>query len=122
MDSARSVAEQWNAVVVLKGATTVVAAPDGACGNTTSPTWDSPISGSGDTLAGIIAGLAARGAPAEQAAAWGVVLHALAGESLVKTLRQAWIPRAGASRRDSRADVEVGISGSRAIRMPLTPK
>ncbi|MDQ3196274.1 MAG: hypothetical protein M3Q32_07875, partial [Pseudomonadota bacterium] len=40
------------------------------------------ISGSGDTLAGIIAGLAARGATLEQAGAWGVALHALAGEKL----------------------------------------
>jgi membrane fusion protein (multidrug efflux system) len=40
------------------------------------------ISGSGDTLAGIIAGLAARGASLEQAAAWGIALHASAGEQL----------------------------------------
>ena len=40
------------------------------------------ISGSGDVLAGLIAGLAARGAPLEQAAAWGVALHAMAGEQL----------------------------------------
>ena len=41
-------------------------------------------SGSGDTLAGIIGGLAARGAPLEQAAAWGVALHARAGEVLAE--------------------------------------
>jgi NAD(P)H-hydrate repair Nnr-like enzyme with NAD(P)H-hydrate dehydratase domain len=35
-------------------------------------------------LAGIIAGLIARGASLEQAAAWGVRLHALAGESLAE--------------------------------------
>jgi NAD(P)H-hydrate repair Nnr-like enzyme with NAD(P)H-hydrate dehydratase domain len=40
------------------------------------------VSGSGDTLAGIIAGLAARGAPLEQACVWGVALHARAGEHL----------------------------------------
>jgi NAD(P)H-hydrate repair Nnr-like enzyme with NAD(P)H-hydrate dehydratase domain len=39
-------------------------------------------SGSGDVLAGIIAGLAARGATLEQASCWGVALHALAGERL----------------------------------------
>lgn len=39
-------------------------------------------SGSGDVLAGIIAGLAARGATLAQAAGWGVVLHAQAGERL----------------------------------------
>jgi ADP-dependent NAD(P)H-hydrate dehydratase len=37
------------------------------------------VSGSGDTLAGIIVGLSARGATLAQAAAWGVVLHARAG-------------------------------------------
>ncbi|MGZ9076198.1 MAG: NAD(P)H-hydrate dehydratase, partial [Burkholderiaceae bacterium] len=40
------------------------------------------ISGSGDVLAGLIAGLASRGAPAAQAAVWGVALHARAGEQL----------------------------------------
>ena len=40
------------------------------------------VSGSGDVLAGIVAGLASRGASAEQAAVWGVALHALAGERL----------------------------------------
>jgi NAD(P)H-hydrate repair Nnr-like enzyme with NAD(P)H-hydrate dehydratase domain len=40
------------------------------------------MSGSGDVLAGVIAGLAARGASPEQAAAWGVALHARAGQAL----------------------------------------
>jgi ADP-dependent NAD(P)H-hydrate dehydratase len=44
------------------------------------------ISGSGDTLAGIIAGLAARGATLEQATAWGVLLHAQAGEKLAQRI------------------------------------
>eukprot|EP01034_Spumella_vulgaris_P030162 gene30162-37328_t len=39
-------------------------------------------SGEGDALAGIIAGLAARGSALEQAAAWGVALHAAAGDQL----------------------------------------
>ena len=41
-------------------------------------------SGSGDALAGIIAGLIARGAEPLQAAVWGVHLHGLAGESLAR--------------------------------------
>ena len=40
------------------------------------------VSGSGDALAGIIVGLAARGATLEQAAAWGVLMHARAGARL----------------------------------------
>ncbi|RYY73510.1 MAG: NAD(P)H-hydrate dehydratase, partial [Comamonadaceae bacterium] len=39
-------------------------------------------SGSGDVLAGIITGLAARGATLEQATVWGVALHARAGDML----------------------------------------
>jgi NAD(P)H-hydrate repair Nnr-like enzyme with NAD(P)H-hydrate dehydratase domain len=44
------------------------------------------VSGSGDVLAGLITGLAARGATLEQAAAWGVRLHARAGERLAGRL------------------------------------
>jgi NAD(P)H-hydrate repair Nnr-like enzyme with NAD(P)H-hydrate dehydratase domain len=41
-------------------------------------------SGSGDTLAGLIGGLAARGLPPLQASAWGVLLHARAGDVLAR--------------------------------------
>jgi hydroxyethylthiazole kinase-like uncharacterized protein yjeF len=75
-------AERWNAVVALKGARTVIAAPDGKLWQHTGGNVGLAISGSGDTLAGIIAGLAARGAALEQAACWGVALHARAGERL----------------------------------------
>ena len=78
---------EWNAVVALKGARTVIAAPDGVL-------WQHEgagniglaISGSGDVLAGIVAGLAARGAPLAQATCWGVALHARAGDRLAKRL------------------------------------
>ena len=43
-------------------------------------------SGSGDTLAGIVAGLAARGASAAHAAVWGVYLHGAAGQALARRL------------------------------------
>jgi len=84
LEAARRTAEIWNAVVVLKGATTVIAAPDGRLWSHRKPNTGLAVSGSGDTLAGIIAGLAARGASPDQAAAWGVVLHALAGEALAR--------------------------------------
>ncbi|MGB9988999.1 NAD(P)H-hydrate dehydratase [Pseudoduganella rhizocola] len=80
--AARQAADAWNAVVALKGATTVIAAPGGALWQHQGGNVGLAISGSGDTLAGIIAGLAARGATLEQAAAWGVALHASAGEQL----------------------------------------
>jgi ADP-dependent NAD(P)H-hydrate dehydratase len=75
-------ASQWNAVVALKGARTVIAGPGGRRWQHEGGNAGLAISGSGDTLAGLIAGLAARGAPLEQAACWGVALHALAGERL----------------------------------------
>jgi ADP-dependent NAD(P)H-hydrate dehydratase len=79
-------AREWNAVVALKGASTLIAASDGGrwrhdCGDKGLAT-----SGSGDVLAGLIAGLAARQAPLEQACAWGVVLHAMAGRKLARRL------------------------------------
>jgi ADP-dependent NAD(P)H-hydrate dehydratase len=75
-------ASQWNAVLALKGARTVIAGPGGRRWQHEGGNAGLAISGSGDTLAGLIAGLAARGAPVEQAACWGVALHALAGERL----------------------------------------
>jgi ADP-dependent NAD(P)H-hydrate dehydratase len=77
-------ARRWNAVVALKGARTVICAPDGECWQHEGGNVGLAISGSGDTLAGIIAGLAARGAPLAQATCWGVALHARAGERLAE--------------------------------------
>ena len=80
--SALGAARRWNAIVALKGATTFIAAPDGSLWRHTGGNVGLAISGSGDVLAGVIAGLASRGAPAAQAAVWGVALHARAGEQL----------------------------------------
>ena len=75
-------AQAWRAVVALKGATTCIAGVDGQAWRHRSETPGLATSGSGDVLAGIIAGLAARGATREQAAVWGVALHSRAGEAL----------------------------------------
>lgn len=75
-------AQRWHAIVALKGALSVLAMPDGSTWTHADGNVGLAISGSGDTLAGIIAGLAARGAPLEQACAWGIAVHALAGEQL----------------------------------------
>ena len=80
--AATNAAQRWNAVVALKAATTFIAAPDGSLWRHARGNVGLAISGSGDVLAGVIAGLAARGASAEQAAVWGVALHARAGEQL----------------------------------------
>ncbi|MGV7210094.1 NAD(P)H-hydrate dehydratase [Oxalobacteraceae bacterium A2-2] len=80
--AAAEAAQRWGAVVALKGALTVIAAPDGRRWRHQGGNTGLAISGSGDALAGIVAGLAARGASIEQAAAWGVALHAMAGDQL----------------------------------------
>jgi ADP-dependent NAD(P)H-hydrate dehydratase len=75
-------AERWNAVVALKGARTVIATPSGERWQHAGGNVGLATSGSGDVLAGLIAGLLARGADLAQATCWGVALHALAGEQL----------------------------------------
>jgi hydroxyethylthiazole kinase-like uncharacterized protein yjeF len=81
---AAQAARRWNAVVALKGARTLICAPDGERWQHQGGNVGLAISGSGDTLAGIIAGLAARGATLAQATCWGVALHARAGELLAE--------------------------------------
>jgi ADP-dependent NAD(P)H-hydrate dehydratase len=83
---ARDAAQRWNAVVALKGATTYIATPDGDCWRHVSHHAGLGTSGSGDALAGIVVGLAARGASLAQAAVWGVALHARAGRALAERL------------------------------------
>ncbi|KRB85383.1 hypothetical protein ASE00_00840 [Sphingomonas sp. Root710] len=79
IDCARSVAAVCNAVVVLKAGATIVAAPDGTALRYASDCVGLATGGSGDVLAGIMAGLAARGADPLTAAVWGVWLHGEAG-------------------------------------------
>jgi ADP-dependent NAD(P)H-hydrate dehydratase len=79
---AHQVATKFRMVVALKGGTTRIVDPDGNCWFYESGNVGLATSGSGDTLAGVVAGLAARGASPAQAAIWGVFLHGQAGNRL----------------------------------------
>jgi len=84
LEVARAAAARIGAVVVLKGPCTYIAAPNGEAFHNTAGNIGLGTSGSGDVLSGIITGLAARGAEPLRAAAWGVYLHAKAGEVLAR--------------------------------------
>ena len=77
---AREAAQRWQQIVVLKGAPTVVAAPDGLV--TVLPFANPALAtaGTGDVLAGTIVGLLAQGVQPHAAARLGVWLHGTAGE------------------------------------------
>jgi NAD(P)H-hydrate epimerase len=77
---ARAWAERWGQIVVLKGANTVVATAEGEAFVIPFATAALARGGTGDVLAGAIAGLMAQGMPAARAAVAGAFLHGLAGE------------------------------------------
>ena len=77
---ARRFAQQWDAVVLLKGMRTIIAAPDGRC--FVNPTGNPGLArgGSGDALAGILAALLACGLEAAEAASCAAWLHGAAAD------------------------------------------
>jgi hydroxyethylthiazole kinase-like uncharacterized protein yjeF len=86
LEIARQAAARLGAVVVLKGAVTIIAAPDGTAFHNTAGNSGLGTSGSGDALSGIVAGLCARGADPLRAAVWAVYLHARAGDVLARRI------------------------------------
>lgn len=79
--AAKKFAQKWGHVIVLKGAVTIVAAPDGHTFFIPIATPALATAGTGDVLAGMITGLLAQGVSAIDAAVTGAWLHAQAGVS-----------------------------------------
>ena len=104
--AAHKAAEHYGAFVLAKGSISHVAAPDGRAWTYSGGAPGLGIAGSGDTLAGIVGGLLARGAEPLTALLWAVLLHGEAGEVAVEEGRPGRLPGARDSRRDS------GVTGA----------
>ena len=82
----RRFATQHQIIVILKGAYTSIAFPDGTVYFNTSGNPGMATAGSGDVLTGILLGLLAQGLTPQQSAILGVYLHGLAGDLAAKAL------------------------------------
>lgn len=89
LEVARKAAVEWHKVVVLKGAYTIVAAPDGRARISQMANPGLASAGTGDVLTGVIAGLVAQGMSLFDAAACGVYLHGRAGEMVRQDIGDA---------------------------------
>lgn len=79
--AANALAQRFNATVVLKGAGTVVAAPDVTPRVIGAGNPGMAVGGMGDVLTGVVAALCAQGMPTFEAATAGALLHAAAGDA-----------------------------------------
>ncbi len=86
---AQEFAQSYSCVLVLKGARTIVAGPDGHAAICPTGNPGMATAGMGDVLTGMISGFLAQGLSAWQAANAGVYLHGLAGDLAAQNLGQA---------------------------------
>lgn len=89
--AAAEAAQRWGQVVVLKGANTIIAAPDGQLRRSPVATPALATAGSGDVLAGAIGALLAAGLDPFSAAACGVALHGAAGLLAAERIGEAGV-------------------------------
>jgi hydroxyethylthiazole kinase-like uncharacterized protein yjeF len=87
--AAAAAATEWGQVVVLKGARTVIAAPDGSLAVAPFSNPALATGGTGDVLAGVVGSLLSQGLKPFAAARLGVYLHGLAGEAVSERLGDA---------------------------------
>ncbi len=83
-----SMAIRYRVFIVLKGANTAIACPDGACWFNSTGNPGMATGGSGDVLTGILTGLLAQGYSPESTCLLGVLLHGLAGDLAASDLSQ----------------------------------
>ena len=85
------VATKYDIIVVLKGANTAIALPDGTIHFNSTGNPGMATAGSGDVLTGIIGSLLAQGYPPEDAAIIGVYLHGVAGDIAARESGEEYI-------------------------------
>jgi NAD(P)H-hydrate epimerase len=110
---ARDFAKRHGCFLVLKGANTVVAAPDGRAWVNTTGNPGMASGGMGDVLTGIISGLLAQGYPPEEACSLGVFLHGHVGDLAAEERGEIGIV--------ARDLIERLPSGLRALRQAALP-
>ena len=113
--AARDAAREWRQVVVLKGARTVIADPDG---RTAVSPFENPAlasGGTGDVLAGTIGALLAQGLSTFEAAQLGVYLHAMAGEAVRARLGDAGLLASDLTPRAAAGPQEAGVPAGRRL-------
>ena len=88
---ARDFAQRYGVVLLLKGASTVIAAPDGRVAINPTGNPGMAAGGMGDVLSGVIGGLLAQGLSPWRAACCGAFLHGLAADSLARERPQGYL-------------------------------
>jgi len=125
LGSARRAAAAWGVIVVLKGAGTVVASPDGQAWVNATGNPAMASAGSGDVLAGAIGSLLAQGCSPLEAALAGVSAHGLAGDLAAREIGGRGLLVSDIAHRLPRALEAMtgpdGQYGPVAVELPLDP-